>query len=46
MLWKGGSKDGKSGAAENLKPSRKVKGNSNADTEPSSSKKVGFNVNK
>ena len=46
MLWKGGSKDGKSGAAENLKPSRKVKGNSNADIEPSASKKVGFNVNK
>ena len=46
MLWKGGNKDGKSGAAEILKPSRKVKGNSNADTDPSQSKKVGFNVNK
>ena len=46
MLWKGANKDGKSGGAENLKSSRKVKGITKPDTEPSPSKKVGFNVSK
>ena len=46
MLWKGSSNVGKSGPTETLKSARKIKGDFKAETDPSPSKRVGFNVKK